>query len=112
MESLVLRVSGGKDFKGTHAARWLIVPLRVVLACLSNMGVGSVSTLQHSFCPPLTSRRVGLISKTQTKKIYHRQNTTSSRYSDHLMTILTPAIVFCNSLYEFNNIFKKKMSSL
>lgn len=50
--------------------RWRIFSSYASISCLSNLDVQCVSTLQYSFSPLLSSRR---LSKTQTKAIHNCQ---------------------------------------
>lgn len=97
----ILGCSGRNDFKETHIARCFNVLPCVVLACLSNLGLGCVSTHQNSCDPLLNSDLFGLISKTQKRAIHHYLKTTLTRYSDQLLTIMTLTLAFCNSLNQY-----------
>lgn len=91
---------GGMTSMGCMPAHQLSVHPGVVLACLSILGVGSLSALQNSCDQLLNSHRFGLITKTRTKAIRNCQNTTTTRYSDQLLNILVLTFAFCNNQKE------------
>lgn len=84
------------DVKGTHLVWYLSMPLYVVLVCLLNLGVGSISLLQNSCTHLLNMSYFGLISKTHIKAIHRFQNTIPTRYSGKSLIILALVFTFCN----------------
>lgn len=67
-----------KDLTETHVAHWLSVLPYMVLACLSNLGMGISLILQNSCCPLLNLCHFELISKNPDKS-----NPTLSDYHAH-----------------------------
>lgn len=61
-----------------------------------DLDVEGLSTLRYSCDPLLNSRCFGLISKSQTKAIYHYENTTPTRLSGQSLIIMTLDFAFCN----------------
>lgn len=98
MAAWILGSSRRNDIRGTHVIHWLSVPPCVVLICLWNLGVKSVSMLQNSCGPLLNLHNSELISKSQTKTIHMPM-----RYSGQLLTILALAFTFCNN--HFHSIY-------
>lgn len=83
----ILRASWRNDLTGTHVARWLNVPPRVVLAGLSTWVWWAYRVYKNCCCPLLTSHCFGVISETQTKAIHHCQNAMPTSYTDQSPSI-------------------------
>lgn len=64
------------------------------LFCVLNLGLGCLSTLQHS-CDPMLN--IGHMSNTQGKAIHHCWKTNLTSYSQQSLTIHALVVEFCNN---------------
>lgn len=88
----ILWGSGRKDAGECMYTRWLCILPRAAMACLWNVGVESVSTLQNFRRSLPTYQCYGRIFKTSTKVIYQCQNSTPTSYPDQSLATIHPSI--------------------
>lgn len=73
----------------------------MVLACISTLFVGSLSTLRNSYRSLLTLHHFGLISKRRQRQSLTIRIPFPQRYSDQLLAIQALAFTFCNTTSSF-----------